>query len=96
MKWVDRITFLIFVLALAALLGVLVASVFAQSVPPAPALSCEQQLEQAQRTVLQLRKANAQSDFQAASLQEALMDLQKKQAEAAKATPEPKKAAEKQ
>ena len=67
-------------------LGLMLTAAVAQSLPTPPAPTCEQQLDQAQRTILQLRKANAQSDFQAASLQETLMDLQKKQAEAAKAT----------
>jgi septal ring factor EnvC (AmiA/AmiB activator) len=90
----TRITRLVLCLAIGALLGSGAAFVYAQAVPPPGAPSCEQQLDQAQRQIIQLRKANAQSDFQAASLQEALMDMQKKQAEVAH-TPVPPKAAEK-
>jgi hypothetical protein len=46
-----------------------------------PPASCEQQLDQAQRVILNMRKNNAQIEFNAATAQEQLMDLQKKVAE---------------
>lgn len=92
MRPLSWLTSAVLGLMIAAALGVAY-DAFGQAAPPTP--TCEQQLEQAQKAILQLRKANAQSDFQAASLQEALMDLQKKQAEASKADTNPKAAEKK-
>ncbi len=64
------------------ILGAGGAMLAAQSLAPGtPVPSCEAQLDQAQRTIIQLRKANAQSDFRSASLEEALLDAQKKATE---------------
>jgi hypothetical protein len=68
------------------IIAILIASaigyVQAQQAPAPPAQSCEQQLDNAQRVILQLRKQAAQAEFQNVTLQESLLDQQKKQAEA--------------
>jgi hypothetical protein len=46
-----------------------------------PTVSVDAQLEQAQRLNLQLRKANAQAEYTAATCQEQLLDATKKVAE---------------
>jgi len=69
------ITRLCFGLAVAALLWAS-GYVWAQSQAPTP----EQQLDQCSRALIQLRKANAQEAFRAASLEETLMDLRAKMA----------------
>lgn len=64
-----------------------------QPAPPAP--SCEQQLHDAQRVILQLRKANAQSEFQNVTLQERILQLETAPKAAAAPAPARPAAAEK-
>lgn len=80
----------LFALILGLTLGGFVVSALAQSTgPTGPPMTCEDQLDQAKRAIIELRKANAQSDFRAAALEGALMDAQKASASTSKAAQVP-------
>lgn len=94
MRLFTIITQTVFSAAVGALLAAAASLVYAQALPTPQAPTCEVQLDAAQRVILQLRKQAAQAEFQNVTMQEQLMDIQKKE-QAAKATPAPAKAAEK-
>jgi len=77
----SSFTRLCFTVALGTMIGA-VGFVYGQAGAPIAAPTCEQQLEQATRTILKLRKVNAESDYRNAALEESLMDAQKKLAAA--------------
>lgn len=63
-------------LAILAILLLAATLAWAQATTPPP--SCEQQLDSAQRAIIQLRKQVAQAEFQNATLQEQILDQQRK------------------
>jgi hypothetical protein len=79
------------------MLALLLLATPAMAIAQSPAVTCETQLEEARSINVQLRKAKAQSDFTAASMEEAMTSVQKKIADleakskAAEHKPEPKK-----
>ena len=87
MTFFDRFTRLCFAMALGALAGLGVARVTAQTPPTAqPPPSCESQLAEARKVILQLRKDKAAAEWQ---LADALQETVKLQEAAKVPTPTP-------
>ena len=96
MRLFTTVTKTVFGLAIGSLLGVGVAAVYAQAVPPpAPAPTCEVQLEDAQTKLLEAQQAKAQAEYRASSV-ELYARACKKQLDAAKSVPAAPKAAQKE
>lgn len=77
---------------LLSLMLALAAPVWAQSpTPPAPPPTCEVQLADTQKALIQLRKSDAQFRFQAAAMEELVLGLQERVRELSKPASEEKR-----